>query len=1177
VWNSITTASLWLPCWTIVLFTFLPATAITLTQDRDYVISNWTTIDGLPGNSATSISQSPDGYLWIGTFNGLVRFDGSRFSVYHPSNTPVLPHDGILRVHRDQQGVMWFGTFGGLAKRQDNAWHSVTANDPYRTNPVRLISSNTNVLYAWFEGGFLARIQDSNLEPLPSPQLSAPRKAPFLFFDQQNNLMLASGPLLYRWTNSSWLPVSPPAQIVDIFATASQIIQNSSGELLVAGPSGFTRILGDRVLRSVKTPLPNVFSIEEEPDGTLWFASTTDGLYRLSTDNSVRHFNKEHGFPSNTFRFVARDTDGNIWAGTNGDGLIRLRKRSVFTFGVESGLPDFPVKSLAHAPDKSIFVATYGRGVYRFKDGKANPAFPGNSIPVFAQALLTDRSGTLWVGSYSDGLWRSTTERLERIDDFGERRFTVEALFEDSKGRIWVGCSTGVALYESGRFRHFPLVGAKFPVPIAAFAESPSTGEVWAGGDGGLYRLEGQTFLPVLDKSAKTLPSLRSLIVHPNGSLLLGTIADGILQFRDGHVLSASSPVWPAPQIGEIFPAGPDYWLATSAGLWRIKRDLWLRDPKYHAWHPFGIADGMTTLECSVGHQPIVIKDNSETLWVSTLKGIASLHLPRLPLESGSASPRIESISFRNGDQPIKSINLDGVNSIELPSESWDIRISYSAPLLAAPEKVMFHYLLTAANSGSLSEGYDASRELRLLRLPPGNNQLTLEARSGSGEWTRPAATLFLKRTPYLWENRYAQTAAALALIAALIFAVRAAARRHNLELMRSRQAEEVMLLAKQEAENASRLKSLFLANMSHELRTPMNGILGMTQLLQSTGLNPQQQEMIDTLQSSGSSLLRILNEILDISRIEAGRLDLNPVPIKLSSVIAETMELVRPLTVQKKIQLTAHIDPSIPATLSGDPLRIRQIVLNYLDNAIKFTPTGGVYLTAESVPAPQEKIGIRIAVTDTGCGIPEGKLSEIFDAFAQVDASSTRIHGGTGLGLTIVRRLARLMGGDAGVESVIDRGSTFWATLFLEPVLNAPKDIEVPLTPLKLNRPKILVAEDNRINQRVLAAFLQRLNCDFTIAVDGQDALEQASSAHFDLILMDVQMPRMDGLAATRAIRAMPGPLASIPIIAISASAMPEDMERCSASGMNGFLSKPVKLDDLSRELHQRLISSSC
>ncbi len=1170
--NSINPASRWLPCWSIVLLACLPATAITQTQDREYAISNWTTIDGLPGNSATSIGQSPDGYLWIGTFNGLVRFDGAKFSIFHPSNTPALPHDGILKVHLDHQGAMWFGSFGGLVRRQNNTWHSVQASTPYRTHPIRLISNKAKDLYAWFEGGFLARIRGSNLEPLPVPQLSKPRKAPFLFFDEEGNLMLSSGPLLYRWTNSSWLPVSPPAPIAAAFSTAIQITQNSSGELLLTSEAGFTRIRGDRILRNVKTPLPNVFSIEEEPDGTLWFASSTDGLYRLSPDNSVRHFNKESGFPSNTFRFVYRDADGNIWAGTNGDGLIRLRKRSVFTYGVESGLPDFPVKSLAHAPDNSIFIATYGRGVYRFKDGKANPAFPGSSKPAFAQALLTDRSGTLWVGSYSNGLWRYTNGRLERVDDFGDRRFTVEALFEDTKGRIWVGCSSGVALYESGRFRHFPLVGAKFPVPIAAFAESPSTGEIWAGGEGGLYRLQGQTFLPVLDKSAKPLPSLRSLIVHPSGSLLLGSIADGILHFRDGRILSASFPVWPAPQIGEIFPAGPDYWLATSAGLWRINRDQLLRDPKHHSWHPYGITDGMSTLECSVGHQPIVIKDKSETLWVSTLKGIASLQLHRLPLESGSAPPRIERISFRNGDQPERSIDLDGLNSIDLPPESWDIRISYSAPLLPAPEQVVSHYLLAASSTGSLSEGFDPNRELRLLRLPPGSTKLTLEARSGSGEWTKPATTFLLNRTPHLWENRYAQTAAALALIFALVFSIRAAASRHKLELMRSRQAEEVMLLAKQEAENASRLKSIFLANMSHELRTPMNGILGMTQLLQSTGLNPEQQEMIDTLQSSGSSLLRILNEILDISRIEAGRLDLNPVSINLSSVIGEALELVRPFTIQKKIQLTAHIDPSIPATLSGDPLRIRQIVLNYLDNAIKFTKTGGVYVTVEPIPALDKQIGIRIAVTDTGCGIPEVKLEEIFDAFAQVDASSTRIHGGTGLGLTIVRRLARLMGGDAGVESVIDRGSTFWATLFLEQALNTTENIEAPLTPLKLNRPKILVAEDNRINQRVLAAFLQRLNCDVTIAVDGQDALEQASSSHFDLILMDVQMPRMDGLAATRAIRATPGPLASIPIIAISASAMPEDLERCSASGMDGFLSKPVKLDDLSRELHQRL-----
>ena len=200
--------------------------------------------------------------------------------------------------------------------------------------------------------------------------------------------------------------------------------------------------------------------------------------------------------------------------------------------------------------------------------------------------------------------------------------------------------------------------------------------------------------------------------------------------------------------------------------------------------------------------------------------------------------------------------------------------------------------------------------------------------------------------------------------------------------------------------------------------------------------------------------------------------------------------------------------------------MRIRQIVLNYLDNAIKFTQTGGVHVTVEPVPAADKKIGIRIAVTDTGCGIPEAKLEEIFDAFAQVDASSTRIHGGTGLGLTIVRRLARLMGGDAGVESVLGRGSTFWATLFLDPDNEPSVEPELEQTNSSIGKLKILVAEDNRINQRVLSAFLKRLDCEVTLAEDGLEALEKLSASSFDLILMDVQMPRMDGHAATRAIR---------------------------------------------------------
>jgi len=408
--------------------------------------------------------------------------------------------------------------------------------------------------------------------------------------------------------------------------------------------------------------------------------------------------------------------------------------------------------------------------------------------------------------------------------------------------------------------------------------------------------------------------------------------------------------------------------------------------------------------------------------------------------------------------------------------------------------------------------------------------------------------------------------------------------REHLEEQVAARTAELVRLneelrRAKDAAEEASRLKSQFLANISHDLRTPMNGVIGMTALALKTELSEQQRDYLTTVLTSAESLLCLLNDILDFSKIEAGKLTLEAIPFDLREVVEQTIKSLKVFADQKGLALRWRVDPAIPERLVGDPVRFRQILTNLVSNAIKFTDCGGVDVEVELESAADEEAVLRVAVRDTGIGIPPEKIKAIFEPFTQADGSTTRRFGGTGLGLTISSRLAELMGGRIWVESEVGKGSTFFVTLrFAAAPAEAAEPSPAPAcdSPRAAPRLRILVAEDNPINQQVAARILELDGHQVILAGDGRQALELAAAEPFDLILMDVQMPVMSGLEAARLIRERERATgAHIPIIALTASAMKGDRERCLEAGMDDYLSKPLRPSAL-REMIARYAPST-
>ena len=1175
-----------------------------------------------------AIVQDNQGFLWFASNRGLYRYDGYNLKNYrHDPGNPNSPGEDTVKViYKDRSGTIWSGTgFGGL-DRLDPAREVFThyRHDP--GDPRSLSSDNINCIFQDRSGvlwvGTNAGLDRRETAGEGFVHYLSGEITTGVYEDRQGNLWVGTesglGKLerstgeVTRFPHSPGDPAKPP-WVANLREDRSGVLWMAFGDSLSSldpRSAEFTDYTF-QAAGPVGGKLAGVHNIFEDGDGALWL-STRAGLLRL--DRERKSFTRYLGDPSHPGRLhednietLFEDAEGIVWAGTktgvsrfaaNPPAFVNYRREA----DKPEGLRDNMIWSVREDRDRFLWIGT-PRGLHRlnrntgqFTVYRHDPKDPYSLSCTTVSAIREDRSGTLWFGTYCGGLNRldRATGRFHAYQHDANRPGslsgnTVLGLLEDRDGMLWVGTG-GAGLNRFDRktetfraFRHNPNDPDSLSDDTAKVVIEDREGALWVATNAGLNRFDRSTGRFTRYRHDPQDPdtighdAVNAIHEDRQGALWIGT-AKGLDRLDRSHGTFAhfgGKDGLPDDAVKAILEDDRgDLWLTTPSGLSHFS-------PRTNTFQTYSEPDGLPGNDLTFYGAEAGCRTHGGEIVIGSTDGFTVFRPERV-----TPNPYIPPVVFTNlllFNKPVQS-PLWSLNPLTLSHQQSIFTLEFSALSFAAPEKNRYRFRLDGLER-DWNEVDSRRRMATYTSLPAGHYTFRVQASNNDGVWNENGAALALTVLPPWWAALWFRGIVTL-FVAGLVFAIHRY-RMANLERSTARlefqisQRTRELRIAKDAAEDASRAKSAFLANMSHELRTPLNAILGFSNLLRTSSATEAQRADLEIINRAGEHLLDLINDVLDLSKIDSGRIELAITTVDLQAVISDITELMRLRATERGLELSLDFPPELPRFIRADAEKLRQVAINLVGNAIKYTERGSVAVRLRAAPAADgEILVLTLEVEDTGVGIAPEEQANIFDAFVQAGRQANQ--KGTGLGLAITRQFVQLMGGTVHVESSPGEGSRFWVEIPVQRVASseagAQENERPPVIGLEPDQPecRILIVEDERYNWLVLQRMLEGVGFQTRIAENGARAVELFQEWRPHFIWMDLRMPGMDGMEATRRIRALEGG-GDVKIAAATASSFASERDQVLAAGIDDFVRKPYRpneiFDCMARHLGVRYI----
>lgn len=1162
-----------------------------LTQVNNFKFEHIDQPPNAPIHTIFKIYEADKGFLWYGTVNGLYRYDGYSFKVFHHNvlDSTALSHPTIYEIFKDPKNAFfWLGTGKGLNKFDLNSG-KVKRYYPHpeliekglkeRNRVYSVLSINEEKLLISTSMGL--SIFDPKTEQFEEINIEDKKKDVYFFHKTQKDLQ-----------GQIWCSTQDAILSIDVAAKKARRVEipalhewgktGSFRSTIIDKQGNFWFSLGQDVLkwhpnegRATKITLPKheqnrIYRLFMDRDEKLWVSFSRGNLVIYDTKQQQSSlFVNDASQPVNIFEGgfldLTRDYSDNTWIGTS-SGIWKVSTRDfehILNVPASNKRPN-EVRQLVEDSRGYIYASTID-GIFRHSpDRREIIKIPfdinGEQLFLGALHLYIDADNSLWASiahSKSVSVYRcqagedvlTNLELSGNLSKGGVYRIMQDEVKEDF---LWLATAMGLC-HLNKKTLEWQGFKPKDDLPELPFnrltylvqADSTALWTYYLGASAiGRFDLSKQTFdiyRPPPERSHTLGGELRTFHIDKDKKIWIAT-SDGLTEFDTKVKSFAFYTTKDGLPENNLQCAIPDsngkLWLFGSASISLFSLDGHI-DKQFHI--------GQDLKRLSKVH----FQNPDSTFLIGGLNGFYRIN----PQESeqNSHPPKIALTDFKVAD---KSYDLglapENVDKIQLSSKQNSITFEFAALHYLEPENNLYKCQLIGFDHDWRVLGKE--RKVTYTNLPPALYTFRVLASNSDGIWNEEGLTIDLLITPTMWQTNWFKALIALALLVI------------GYAMIRNQQQRTILKQEKELAEQSAKYKSQFLTNISHEIRTPMNAIIGLSNLMSDTKLSEKQTEYTSAINQSSKNLLSIINDLLDHAKIESGKFTFVKRPFDLETSINQLYNTLIFKAKEKKLALTTKIEEGIPVQLIGDAVRLQQILLNLTGNALKFTEKGEVSVKVEKINQQADKIWLGFEVMDTGVGIPNEKLKIIFENFKQADDEVFAQYGGTGLGLSISKELVEQQGGQLKINSEVGKGTTltFQLPFDIAPA-SAPKKAVSPLH-FEFKNLNILLVEDTYFNQMLAMELLKRKieGVQIDIADNGKIALEKLQEHDYDLILMDVKMPVMNGFEATKIIRQIPSKKSNIPIIALTANAVPEQLEKCKMVGMNEIVTKPINGEEL-------------